>query len=98
MMIGISTRSDAIDASRALIEARSGDPGAYERTGSLIGGGTRRMPLNGTRPGTAGAAVSVDRDGAAGRDVGAATGALMRTSDLNLDRDCCAERYPVTKR
>ena len=27
---------------RALIEARSAEPGAYERTGSLLGGGTRR--------------------------------------------------------
>jgi hypothetical protein len=46
MMIGISTRSFAICFSRALTSARSGEPGAYDFTGSLTGGGTRRVPLN----------------------------------------------------
>src|SRR5689334_10251351 len=45
MTTGISMRSDAIDASRDLSAARSGEPGAYERTGSFTGGGTRRLPL-----------------------------------------------------
>src|ERR1051325_7885808 len=42
MTNGISTRSFAIEASRALSSARSGDPGRYDLTGSLIAAGTRR--------------------------------------------------------
>jgi hypothetical protein len=41
----MSTRSLAIDASRSLSDARSGERGAYCFTGSLTGGGTRRFPL-----------------------------------------------------
>src|SRR5687768_5238574 len=77
MMIGISTRSVAIEASLALSDERSGVPGAYERIGSFTGGGTRRIPLNGTRPGAAAVAVSVGRECDAGRVVGSATGADM---------------------
>jgi hypothetical protein len=46
MTIGISTRSPAIEASLAFRRSRSGDPGAYDRTGSFTAGGTRRIPLN----------------------------------------------------
>jgi hypothetical protein len=46
MMIGISIFSAAIFSRRAFNSARSGLPGAYDRFGSLIGGGTRRMPAN----------------------------------------------------
>src|SRR5215207_2199629 len=42
----MSIFSAAIDFSRALISARSGEPGAYVRFGSLIGAGMRRTPLN----------------------------------------------------
>src|SRR5690349_11150355 len=45
MMMGISIRSDAIEASRSFNAVFSGEPGAYERTGSFIAGGTRRLPL-----------------------------------------------------
>jgi len=38
-------RSDAMDSRRALRAARSGEPGAYDRTGSFAGTGTRRLPL-----------------------------------------------------
>jgi len=34
-----------MDASRCLRAVFSGDPGAYERTGSFTAGGTRRLPL-----------------------------------------------------
>src|SRR5690349_16994760 len=46
MMSGMSTFSPAICFRRLLIDARSDEPAAYERTGSLSGGGTRRWPLN----------------------------------------------------
>src|ERR1043166_6196068 len=45
MMSGMTIFSPAIASSRALSDARSGVPGAYERIGSLTGGGTRRRPL-----------------------------------------------------
>src|SRR5690349_13233489 len=45
MNSGISIFSLAIVLRRALSDARSGVPGAYERMGSLNGGGTRRRPL-----------------------------------------------------
>src|SRR5262245_4284745 len=45
MTTGISMRSDAMDVRRSLSAARSGEPGAYERTGSFTGRGTRRLPL-----------------------------------------------------
>ena len=38
MIIGMSMVSPAISANRALSDARSGEPGAYERMGSLTGG------------------------------------------------------------
>src|SRR5688500_7968907 len=60
MITGMSIRSFAISASRFLSDARSGDPGAYERTGSLTGGGTRRVPVNPTT----GAGVCAPGDGA----------------------------------
>src|SRR4051794_4402380 len=40
----MSMRSAAIAFSRAFSSARSGDPGAYDLFGSLIGCGTRRTP------------------------------------------------------
>src|SRR5688572_17773827 len=46
MMIGISIFSPAIFSSRAFRSARSGEPGAYVRLGSLTGWGTRRTPAN----------------------------------------------------
>lgn len=46
MMSGISMRSLAIDSRRALSSVRSGDPGAYDFTGSFTGVGTRRTPVN----------------------------------------------------
>lgn len=46
MIAGISMRSPAMEARRSLSAARSGEPGAYDRTGSFVGGGTRRFPLN----------------------------------------------------
>src|SRR5262249_40181972 len=45
MMSGMSIFSLAICFSRALSDARSGEPGAYDRMGSFTGGGTRRWPL-----------------------------------------------------
>src|SRR5438045_2988097 len=45
MTRGTSIVSPAIAASFAWIDARSGVPGAYDRIGSLTGGGTRRWPL-----------------------------------------------------
>src|SRR5687768_14106057 len=42
MMTGMSARSFAIRSRRALSSTRSGDPGAYDLTGSLIGVGTLR--------------------------------------------------------
>jgi hypothetical protein len=51
MISGMSTFSLAIAFSLALSDARSGLPGAYERIGSLTGGGTRRCPLNATYEG-----------------------------------------------
>src|SRR5678815_272915 len=88
MMIGISIRSPAIDASRALSDVRSGDPGAYERTGSFTGVGTRRMPLNPTRP-EGGVLVVAGRASGAGREVGAATGALMRNLSNSVGQYGC---------
>src|ERR671930_1371963 len=44
MTIGISGRSCFICSSRTCRLARSGEPGAYSRTGSLRGGGTRKIP------------------------------------------------------
>src|SRR5687768_17379033 len=41
---GMSRVSAAIFSSRVLSSARSGEPGAYERFGSLTGCGTRRPP------------------------------------------------------
>src|SRR5512132_1767196 len=52
MTSGMSMRSAAIALRRALSSARSGDPGAYARTGSLTGGGTLRFPLNAVRRGS----------------------------------------------
>src|SRR5439155_16725674 len=46
MTTGMSARSPAICSKRALSSARSGEPGAYDFTGSLTGGGTRRIPVN----------------------------------------------------
>src|SRR5436190_23761570 len=48
MTSGMSIFSLAIALSLAFSDARSGEPGAYERIGSLMGGGTRRCPLNAT--------------------------------------------------
>ena len=42
MITGISTRSEDIEARRALSSARSGDPGTYDLTGSLTATGTLR--------------------------------------------------------
>src|SRR5262245_45933176 len=42
---GRSWRCDSRSRSRARISSRSGDPGAYSRTGSLTGGGGRKMPV-----------------------------------------------------
>src|SRR3954464_15245353 len=50
----MSMRSAAIAFSRAFNSTRSGDPGAYDLFGSLIGCGTRRIPPN---------AANVDRAG-----------------------------------
>jgi hypothetical protein len=46
MTSGISIRSAAMAFKRAFNSARSAEPGAYERLGSLIGSGTRRTPAN----------------------------------------------------
>jgi hypothetical protein len=62
MMSGMSTRSLAIVSSRAFSSVRSGDPGAYDLTGSFTGGGTRRIPVN--------ADSNPDRDVPAGVDCG----------------------------
>ncbi|HWI70603.1 MAG TPA: hypothetical protein VNT55_01510 [Baekduia sp.] len=40
MTIGMSTFSADIVRSRSSIALRSGEPGSYDRTGSLNGGGT----------------------------------------------------------
>ena len=44
--IGISTCSVSIAAMRCFSDTRSGELGAYERTGSLTADGTRRVPSN----------------------------------------------------
>src|SRR5919202_5631103 len=44
MTIGSSGRSFFICSSRSWRLARSGEPGAYSRTGSLCGGGGRKIP------------------------------------------------------
>ena len=44
MTSGMSTTVEAIESSRALSAARSGVAGAYDRTGSLTGGGGTRIP------------------------------------------------------
>src|SRR5688500_1174043 len=73
MITGMSIRSFAMSVSRFLSDARSGDAGAYERTGSLTGGGTRRVPVNpatGAGSGALGAAecvVALSVDGFADR-------------------------------
>jgi hypothetical protein len=46
MMMGMSTRSFAISASRVFNAVRSGEPGAKFLTGSLTGTGTRLVPVN----------------------------------------------------
>src|SRR6185437_1022687 len=50
MISGISTFSPAMLLSRAFSSRFSGEPGAYDRTGSLTGGGTWRLPLNPLMP------------------------------------------------
>src|SRR6185312_8244411 len=46
MISGMSAFSSAMLLSRAFNSRFSGEPGAYARTGSFTGGGTRRFPLN----------------------------------------------------
>src|SRR5687767_904477 len=95
MMIGISMRSPAIFERRALSSTRSGEPGAYMRTGSFTGFGTRRFPLKPTSPppawttgcdGVAGTGACCSRAAAAWDFGGLATGADM-TTPLD-DRRC----------
>src|SRR5918912_813228 len=62
MLSGISMRSLAICCRRALSSRFSGEPGAYARTGSFTGIGTRRMPVKPTMP----PPVTVGWDGVAG--------------------------------
>jgi hypothetical protein len=63
MTTGISTRSRAIESRRDLISARSGVLGAYERTGSLTGVGTRRRAVT-----LLNALTALERPEAAGED------------------------------
>src|SRR4051812_45503796 len=55
----MSMRSAAIAFSRAFNSTRSGDPGAYDLFGSLIGCGTRRMPPNAANVDVAGVSFLV---------------------------------------
>src|SRR4051812_12378554 len=55
----MSMRSPAMAFSRAFSSARSGDPGAYDLFGSLIGCGTRRMPPNAANVDVAGMSLFV---------------------------------------
>src|SRR5687767_1728708 len=105
MMTGISMRSEAIFDNRALSSARSGDPGAYVRTGSFTGFGTRRLPLNATIAagageigceGGAGTGACCSRGAAAWDLGGLATGAVM-TRPLDDRAWVCGllQRYAV---
>src|SRR5262245_59888357 len=84
MTSGISIFSAAIAFSRFLSSARSGDPGAYERLGSLIGSGMRRTPAN--------AAFSVTRELVVGSDAvaGLGGGTVVAVVDIvSLDMQRC---------